>query len=54
MRPSTKYTGPPDRLKDEQRLHKRLGKYHVRGDWYELPGKLAVRLLMLDTLDNIR
>jgi hypothetical protein len=26
----------------------------VRGDWYELPGKLAVRLLMLDTLDNIR
>jgi len=40
--------------KDEQRLHKRLSSYHVRGEWYKLPGKLAVRLLMLDTLDNIR
>lgn len=39
---------------DERRLHSRFAKYHVRGEWFRIPGRLLDRLRTLTTLDRIR
>jgi hypothetical protein len=44
----------PEPALDERRLHCRLAKYHVRGEWFGIPDRVLDKLRTLTTLDAIR
>ena len=38
---------------DEEKLQRRFGRYHIRGEWFRLPATLLRGLLRLDDLMNV-